>query len=247
MSRATGAVCAALLLATLVSCAPPRLGRPPHAAVDPTQALQLVRQREDRIVSLRARFTADTRVADDSRRADGVLLVKKPDRFRMRLMLPFGPTIFDYLSWGERTQLSLPLRGGNDDRPPNELAPFSREDLGQAFLRGPAAFPGTCVPARDSRTDVVVSCRDDDGSLLRQLRISDDRAIIRDETSFEAGAPRMVLRFSDYRPIDDLELPFQITMLYPGRQLSVDIAINKYEVNPTLADALFEPSRPWGS
>ncbi len=230
----------------VTACAGQRRHLPPAPAADPVALLARVRAGEEGIVTLRARFSADTRAGGEGRSAEGVLLVKKPDRFRMRLMLPFGPTIFDYVSWGERTQVTLPLQGISGAAPPAALAPFSREDLGQAFLRGAHAFPGTCVPRRETDA-VVVLCRDPGGTLLRRVDIDPNAGTIRNETSFEAGRPRMVLRYGDYRSIDAAPLPFHVAMVYPERNLSVDIAISKYDVNPKLSDDLFQPSRPWGS
>ncbi len=230
----------------LAGCAPRRGFRPAPPPSDPGALLAAVQSRENQIVSLRARFTAVTHVGNEGHRVDGVLLVKKPDRFRMRLMLPLGPTVFDYVSWGTRAQITLPLSHEGGAAPPPGFAPFSQDDLGQAFLRGAHAFPGTCLPSRDA-DGVAVVCRDDAGVVLRRLDIDPRDGTIRDETSFEAGAPRMILLYSDYRPADGTYLPLHIVMRYPQRELSVMIGISGYEVNPRLADALFEPSRPWGS
>jgi hypothetical protein len=197
-------------------------------------------------VSLRARFRADTHAGQEERSADGVLLVKKPDRVRLRLMLPFGPTVFDYVSWGEHTQVTLPLQGMTGAKAPPAVALFSREDVAETFLRGPQAFPGTCVPSRE-RDEVAVLCHDAQGVLLRRLDIDPFNGAIREEISYEAGARRMVLRYSDYRPVDGVDMPYHVAMIYPQRNLSVDIRIERYELNPTLADTLFQPSRPWGS
>ncbi len=240
---------AQLVLTALIAstgCAPRRAAPPPAPLNEPGALLGEVQAREGRIRTLRARFTAVTQTGNAQHRVDGVLLVKKPDRFRMRLMLPFGPTVFDYVSWGERTQVTLPLQRMSGAAPPPAFAPFSQEDLGEAFLRGTYAFPGTCAPTREADA-VAVVCRDQSGGLLRRLDLDPSNATIRDESSFEAGAPRMVLVYGDYRPAADAYLPFHIVMSYPQRDLSVVISISGYDVNTSLADALFEPSRPWGS
>ncbi len=234
------------MMGATAGCFVRRAPTPPAPPSDAGALLATVEMRESRIATLRARFTAVTHAGDDEHRVDGVLLVKKPDRFRMRLMLPFGPTVFDYVSWGARTQVTLPLQRRNGTTSPPGFAPFSQEDLAQAFLRGTYAFPGTCLSERDADS-VAVVCRNTSGILLRRLDIDPSSGMIRNETSFEAGAPRMVLRYGDYRPTDDAYLPFHIVMSYPQRDLSVAISVSDYEVNAKLADGLFEPSRPWGS
>jgi hypothetical protein len=65
-------------------------------------------RREEQVRSLRARFSSVARTSGVERAADGVLLIAKPDRFRLRLMLPFGITVFDYLNIGEQTWTVLP-------------------------------------------------------------------------------------------------------------------------------------------
>jgi hypothetical protein len=193
---------------------------------------------ESRVRSLRALFSSVTRLpGGGTRSADGVLLVAKPDRFRLRLMLPFGFTVFDYVNVGEQTWMALPLADAAHRDRIGEFAPFSREDLGQAFLRG-----GTRSRTMRHR---VGRGRRSDGDLprgwpmRRTLRIGGDGIV--EETSYAAGAPRMVIRYADYRAVGGIALPFRISLEYPQRQQSVDITIDRYEVNPTLSDDLFRP------
>jgi len=215
---------------------------------DPAGIFALVRAREEQIVSLRARFTAENQRDGETHRADGVLLVKKPDKFRLRMMLPFGLTVFDYVSWGAHAQMALPLEDRIVDGPPqdNSVA-LSQQDLGQAFLRGPNAFPGTCVPARTAEQTIVVLCRDPSWALLRRIIINAHDATIRDETSYDAGVPRLVIRYDDYRPVDGRLLPYHIALQYLEQHLSLVVAVQRYEVNPALADDLFQPVQPWGT
>src|SRR4029077_17363035 len=118
--------------------------------------LAALRAEEDRVHSLRARFSSVTRMPGAERSADGVLLVAKPDRFRLRLMLPFGLTVFDYLNVGDHSWMTLPLADPQQRAHAQEFAPFSRDDLGQAFLRGAYAFPGDCTAAAADAAQVAV-------------------------------------------------------------------------------------------
>lgn len=236
-----------LALLGLVSCRTTRQVGVPVASTDPATIFAMVREREAHIGTLRARFNADTQRGDEKHSADGVLLVMKPDRFRLRLMLPLGLTVFDYVSWGGHAQMSLPMenRVVSDPAADNHLA-FTHEDLAQAFLRGPKAFPGTCTPSHDDPADVVVLCRDGSGTIVRRMRIDLHNATPLDETSYQAGQPRLIIRYGDYRLVDDTLLPFRIAMRYPQQNVSLDITIQRYEVNPRLADSLFQPPTPWG-
>jgi outer membrane biogenesis lipoprotein LolB len=226
------------LLAILCGCtatAPQPRGVLPAA---PAARLAAVQANEERIHSLRARFDSVAHLPDADRSADGVLLVVKPDRFRMRLMLPFGFTVFDYLCVGEQTWVSLPMAGEEERARVNQFAPFSREDFRQAFLRGSYAFPGTCEAAPAPNDQVWVTCRDAD-VLRRTVLIGSDGII--EEATYSDGVQRLLIRYRDYRSIDGAALPFRITLEYPQQRQSVDITIERYEVNPALSDDLFRP------
>lgn len=225
----------ALLLAGCATAAAPR----PTLPAAPAERFAAVQADEQRVRTLRARFSSTVRLPDAERSADGVLLIAKPDRFRLRLLLPFGVTVFDYLNVGDKTWTTLPLAGEQARQRVDQFAPFSREDLGQAFLRGPHAFPGSCDAAPAAEDDVLVTCRDG-GAVRRTVLIG--AAGIAEETSFENGAARLVIRYADYRDAGaGVALPYRITLEYPQRRQAVDISIDRYEVNPALADDLFRP------
>ncbi len=238
MSR--GWIAAALGAACGVAACAARVARPPVALrTDPTAVFAQVRQREDAVRTLRARFTATVHQGDSVRRAEGVLLVKKPDRFRLRLLSPFGFTVFDYVSAGTQTRMELPMEGkqltGDDIGP---QSPFSPADLRQAFLRGAAAFPGRCTPQADG-AQVVVDCDGAPDGERREIRIACATATVDSETSFADGAPRAVMSFADYRMVEGIPLPFAIELRAPQKGVTLDIALRSYEINPALDDGLF--------
>ena len=45
----------------------------------------------------------------------------------------------------------------------------------------------------------------------------------------------------------DLLLPYHIALQYPEQRVSLDISIERYEVNPRLPDELFQPPASGGS
>jgi hypothetical protein len=226
-----------IALAACTTMAPPL----PTLPSNPGDRLAAVRTNEDQVRSLRARFRSVVHLPDSERAADGVLLIAKPDRFRLRLLLPFGFTVFDYLNVGEQTWTTLPLAGEQAPERAAQFAAFSRDDLGQAFLRGPHAFPGTCDAAPAEHDQVLVSCRSD-AELRRTVLIGSQG--IAEEVSYEGGLPRLVIRYDDYRSVDATVLPFRITLHYPQRRQLVQIGIDGYEVNPALSDDLFRPLQP---
>lgn len=234
-----------MLLLGLSACAVRTLAPGPPRRADPAMVLASLRAHEEHIITLRARFSSTARNQEGSHTTTGVLLVHKPDRFRMRLMLPIGLTVFDYLRTGDRTQMVLPLEGRVITDPKGDQPGlFSQADLVAAFLRGPDAFPGTCDPSAAADGTVEVICRDGAGTVRRRLTVHNPAATIRDETSYESDRPRLITRYDDYRVTDGLPLPYQIIMQYPGHDVAVEITIQRYEVNPTLADELFQPAEP---
>jgi len=238
--RSVERLLAALCLAAAAVACTPRVVLPPvPVATDPAEVLAMVRQREDTIHTLRARFSATLHQGENVRRAEGVLLVKKPDRFRLRLLSPLGFTVFDYVSQGMHGRMELPLEGKQlvDDEITAQ-SPFSPIDFRQAFLRGEAAFPGQCT-AQAASAEVVIDCRDDGGAGVRQIRIANATGTVTREISFDGAQPRAILQFDDYRVVDGVAVPFAIELQSPERGVTVQIALRTYEINPVLADGLF--------
>lgn len=229
----------AVAAAWLPACGAPRYTPATPPPSDPAAVLRVVRERENETRSLRGSFKATASHGSGESDVQGVLLVRKPDRFRMRLMLPFGFTVLDYVSHGDRAWTFLPLAKGESSE---EAHLFSPADVRETFLRGPAAFPGTCTATDESAAAVEVVCRScDECPVLRSLRLDRHSATIVEETSYDDGAARLTIRYGDYREVDGLPLPFQVLMAYPARRLQVAIRIRSYEVNPQLKDELFKP------
>lgn len=241
-----------MLLLALAACSAPK-ANPPSASCggEPAAVLACVRGREDGVTAMRARFTAISDSAGERTTTSGVVLVAKPDRFRLRLMLPFGLTVFDAVESDGHLQMSLPLQGGEITDAQRAPLPFTQSDLEEAFLRGDHAFPGTCEASAGRAGEVVVRCRRGDGR-VRVLHLDERTATITDEASFAsaaasaAGTPHFTIAYSEDRAVapSGAVLPHRIRLAYPARRISLDIEIEKYEVNPALSPALFRPVEP---
>jgi hypothetical protein len=232
-----------LSVALLAACRA-RVALPPTGEMDlsPDAVYAAVRRQESAVQTLRARFTARVDRAGQVRRADGVLLVKKPDRFRLRLLSPFGLTVFDYTSWDRHDRMQLPLEGKQfSDAEIAAHSPFSPADMRAVFLGALASTTSRCT-AVGGATETVVDCRDPDGALTRLLRIQSVTRRVEQEIHMVAGQPQVVTQYSDYRPVESVELPFTIDLTYPEKKVHLAIAVRSYELNPSLADSLFEPA-----
>jgi len=230
-----------VLTAWAAACSALRPPPPSLGTTDPTEALRIVREREHDVRTLRATFEATTRRGEQLvQTVDGVLLVRKPDDFRLRLTLPLGLTAFDYLRRADGVRVVYPLDRQDGGTRREALLPFAEEDLAPIFLRGAQAFPGACAGALSS-DELVVDCRDSSGALLRDIVIDPDSGRIREERSYRDGELRLWLRNDDYRPTGTADLPYRIILAYPGTTLQVEIHIHRYEVNPVLGERLFQP------
>lgn len=235
--RFAGASC----LAVLAACTPrPPVVAPPELASE-SEPYAAVQRRDASVHALRARFTVAMRAGKTDRRSEGVLLVKKPDRFRLRLLSLLGFTVLDYTSTGQHARMELPLEGERfvDDEIERH-APFSPADMRQVFLHDEDPTAARCVSAVAQGDDVVVLCHGHDDVIERRLVVDRPTATVRQETVFSNGAPRLVLWFDDYRRVDDILLPFAIDLEYPGKDVLLRIDVRGYEVNPVLSDSLFD-------
>lgn len=243
--KAALATCVLLLAA----CGCRRAPAPPAeiVAADPGSIVAAVRQRDALIHSLRARFTARVQRGTEVQHADGVLLVKKPDRFRVRLLSAFGLTVFDYVSWQTHARMRLPLEGKQlDDEEIANQAAFSPADMRSVFLRGDDALSAQCT-ALNAGAEAVLDCRDPTGAPQRLVRIGAAAQTIRQEISFIAGQPHLIMQFDDYRRANGTELPFAIELTYPDRAVRLQIRVRNYEINPQLPDSLFEATEGSGT
>jgi outer membrane biogenesis lipoprotein LolB len=229
---------AVVLLLLLFGCA---AERPPAALLpsDPAELLAAIRAREEAVRTLRARFRVEMQVDGERRSAGGVLLVAKPDRVRLRLMMPFGLTMFDLLSRDGEVRTSFPLRRDETSDSKDEIPWFAWEDVGSLFLRGANAFPGTCRPIGADERALRFLCRSAGGSAARVIEIEPREGTILREVSYEEEAARLAVDYADYRVVQDTALPFDIRLHYPMRSQSVHIVAERYEVNPELSDDLF--------
>jgi hypothetical protein len=222
---------------------------PPTGELDvsPQAVYAAVRKQAAAVQALRARFTARVDRASEVRRADGVLLVKKPDRFRLRLLSPFGLTVFDYTSWDTHDRMQLPLEGKQfADAEIAAHSLFSPADMRAVFL-GPADGTATRCTAIGGSTETVVDCRDPGGALSRLIRIQSVTRRVEQEIQMVAGQPQVVMQYGDYRAVKSVELPFAIDLTYPEKGVHLAISVRSYDLNPNLPDSLFEPPQSNGT
>lgn len=256
------ATSSAMALAACRGATPPRLPEPAAGPVvprteprdlDPDELLRFVRAREDRVSTLRARFTVRIRNGEqEDRELDGVVIVAKPDSFRMSLISPLGLSVFDHVANGDRSRTRYPMGplssdGSDTSAAAGEAAttPFSGDEMAEPFLRRDLAHPGRCR-LDEIREDVVeLRCATASDATYRTITIERAHGRIVAERSFRDGGERLHITLDDHHITHGVELPRRITMSWPDRDHHAEIRIRQYEINPRLDVDLFavEPRR----
>ena len=230
-SRERRARRALVLAVALSACA--RVAPLPPAPAPPGDPLAVIQHRAAALHTLRAQFDAVARFPGGERRSTGVLIVRPPDDARLRLVAPFGLTVFDGLRTGGRTYVNSPLAAGHEDA---SLA-FMRVGPGYSLLFG-AADTTACRASGTQADRVEYWCGTPP---TRWVAIDRATATVSAEAELENGQPLVTRSYGDYRVVDDLPLPYRIRIDYPRQQVSVDITVTRYELNPPLRDEQFAP------
>ena len=217
---------ALLLLLALAACA--RLPPPPPAP--PGDLLAAARQRVADVRTLRAQFDALARYPGGERRSNGVLLVRAPDDWRLRLVAPFGLTVLDALHADGRTTVTAPLGDGGGG-----AAAFTRLGPGDTLAFGSGR---EWTPCRPGAAPGAYWCG---APPTRWVTVDPGSATIAAEGVLEDGRAVVTRQYADYRLVDGVPLPFRIRIEYPLERVSVDITIDRYELNAPLRDEQFRP------
>lgn len=223
-SRRPDAVALLVALAACARVAPPL---PPPPPGDP---LAVARERVAAVRTLRAQFDAVARFPGGERRSTGVLLVRVPDDWRLRLVAPFGLTVLDALHAGGRTAVTAPLGGAAGD-----AAAFTRLGPGDTLVFGAAAAWSPCRPPAADAPDAYWC----GAPPTRWVEVDPTTATIRAEGVVDAGQPLVTRTYADYRDVDGIPLPYRIRVDYPAERVTVEIAVERYELNPALRDDQF--------
>lgn len=225
-----------------VACASAPVAPPAFVPAD-RDALDVVRDGGDTVSSLRATFVARVERGDQSERARGVLLVSKPQRFRLRLSSLFGFTILDYISDAGDDRLWLAaadriLAGDEISR----AGLFSSDSARWIFLRERGLLSGGCREVA-GETETVVECRAG-GTVSYRGYVDNHSRLLTREVVFADGAPELTIHYRDHRATQGVRLPYGIEWIEEAKGTRVEIEIDRYEVNPVLSAAVFAPLQP---
>lgn len=202
--------------------------------------LATIEARAMQVRTLRAQFDSLARWPGGERNAAGVLLVRAPDEWRLRLVAPFGITVLDALHTHGSSFVTTPLAAANariDD--PAALAAFSHMGPGDSLVFGTPRGAAACVAAPPRDGLLQYWCGGEPPS--RWLSVDPATATVRAEAELANGRAVVSRRYDDYRMVDGVPLPFRIVIDYPQQEVTVEITVSRYELNPSLGDDLFAP------
>jgi len=180
------------------------------------------------VETLQSSISIAVRTAATSRGGRGYLLFKRPDRFHLAVLSPFGAPLLEVYSDGERLTCLVPAKQTAYSGPIAALP--DREGLkAWAMMRWVVERTPVAGPAL-SRENVNSSGRretlyyDEQGLLLRKVTEEGDQAVYR-----------------DYRSLNGVAFPAEIELSDVARNV-VTITFDEPEVNKPLDDAALTPA-----
>jgi YD repeat-containing protein len=180
------------------------------------------------VETLQSAITMTVKTADRSIGGRGFLVFKRPDRFHLAVLSPFGPTLADIYSDGKRFTCVIPSRqtaySGTIDELPDRDGLKAWSMMRWVVERTPPSGParvrehlnGSGVPER--------------------LHYDDQGLLVRKETD---GGDRVEYR--DYRSVDGVALPESIELADPKGN-TVWIFFDEPEVNRRVEEGALKPN-----
>jgi outer membrane lipoprotein-sorting protein len=247
---------AALLGAALAGCATLKVAPPsPEASVALPERADLFRAlaaRREAIHAVRALARMSYTSGTESRRTRQVVLAERPDRLRLEVLSPFG-TVFLLTADRGRLGAYVPdehavYRGAASA---DNLARYTQVDV--PVSTAVDLILGT--PPMDEGRDGVVSrdeglvqlWQDAGNSVVRVAWFTSRLEPVRWEQRDADGLVLVRARFDAIAEIGGVRLPTQVQVELPSSAQRIDIALGEPEVNPVLADALFDLETPSGA
>ncbi len=237
-------------LYAVAACAPGRVGpAPQRGAPCPETAgtpIERVCREDAAVETLQARFRATVSVGDDTRRSEGILLVRRPDAVRVKLFGLGGMTVHDAIWVGDgevvRGFIRRPLSGEPLEV---ELRPGDRvaEPEGELSLALWSLWRPRCAIAPTALAAEPGWLRlepDSAQAIARDVRVGplgvDEERLVR---AGNAGPDEIQVQYRDRDCARAALLPTMIEMSSGARGWHATVEILSQEENVVLDDGLF--------
>lgn len=238
----------ATLLVLLAGCCPisapalrplPRITARASSSERLGEVLERLRAEENRVQTMAIVHSIELRSSRSGRVGAfrGLIAVRRPDAYRLRLLGPAGLTALDLRYRGGRFVLSIPARGLRIDQssPPSMLGGLPVEGLAVALLTRLEATP-TALYEQGPWT--VLYWHEPTGD-DRLLYLDRDTGLARIESLGRGSHEHARLTYSDYRIVAGVPVPFQIELCSPREGLRARVAVERYTLNRALPERAF--------
>ena len=219
----------------------PRIAGPPASAARVGEVLAALRGAQASVRTLKVvhRITLVSKSGASSGALRGLLAVRRPDAYRLRVLGPAGLTVMD-LAWRRgRFVLTVPSRAvrvdGDAQTPRERLRGVPVDGLARAFLGTFEAERAALV--EDARWSLLTLV--EPGGARRKLLVSRHDGTIAVDARYEQGRETTRLTPRDYRLVAGLRLAHRVRFDMPEQGLVATIEVERYDVNPTLPEAVF--------
>lgn len=219
----------------------PRIAAPPAPATRVQALLAELRGAQAPVHTLKVvhHITVQAEGRPSTGAMQGLLAVRRPDAYRLRVLGPAGITAMD-LAWRSgRFVLTVPPRGvrvdGDERTPREQLRGVPVDGLARAFL---GTFDATrAALVEDARWSLLTLV--EPGGARRKLFVDRRNGTVAVDARFEGGAETTRLTQGGYRQVGGVWLPFRVRFDMPAQRVVATITVDRYDVNPALPDAAF--------
>jgi hypothetical protein len=245
----SGALARTLLLAALAGgcCTLPRLAALPRvtgAPASPARLLEVLSRLRAAQVSVRTlkvvhHITLTSRGGASSGALRGLLAVRRPDAYRLRVFGPAGLTAMDLVWSSGRFVLDVPPSDvhlvGDERTPRRSLHGVPVDGLARAFLGTYEADRASLV---EDRRWALLTLEEPGGARrILYVRPADGEVVI--DSRFVDGREALRLTHADRRVVSGVALSHRVRCDMPLEGLSATIEVERYDVNPPLPGAAF--------
>ena len=169
----------------------------------------------------------------------GLLAVRRPDAYRLRVLGPAGLTAMDLVWRQGRFVLDVPSRGvhlaGDERTPRARLHGVPVDGLARAFLGTYEAVRASLV--EDARFSLLTLV--EPSGARRRLFVRRQDGAVAIDARFEDGRETTRLTHEGYRAVGGVRLAYRVRCDMPAQGLAATIDVDRYDVNPRLPDAAF--------
>jgi hypothetical protein len=175
----------------------------------------------------------------------GVVAVDPPDRLRVRLFLPAGPTAQDLTVAGNRYRLLLPLEGREE-----QGATCSPYDAGcdaanpglllaWLFTHEPSCAAHGCTVERHRDGYEVTASLAPEQRLVATMSIAHGEPTMVAEEIQRNGQPSIRVEYSDHRLVAGVRTPYRIEFSDEASGIRIALDVETYRTNPALPPETF--------